>query len=119
MDESTEVFSPPRRLIIDEIPGIIDDYRAASRYTTEAGFEIHNAYFDLIEQFMKGSANHRSDEYNDNLERADRVGMQLSSFADFTECSDSDPEALGLYIARELSKGRDFVLPHIGAEDGD
>ncbi|CAI0381679.1 unnamed protein product [Linum tenue] len=35
---------------------------------------------------------------------ADRVGLRLSPFADYNDCPDSNPEALGLYMAQELNK---------------
>jgi 12-oxophytodienoic acid reductase len=40
------VYSKPRRLQVDEIPGIVDDFRRAARHAIEAGFdgvEIHGA----------------------------------------------------------------------------
>ncbi|XWS40411.1 hypothetical protein CRYUN_Cryun18bG0138800 [Craigia yunnanensis] len=35
---------------------------------------------------------------------ADRVGMRLSPYANYTEASDSNPEALGLYMANAVNK---------------
>lgn len=65
--------------------------------------------------------NDRTDEYGGSLEkrcrfalevveavvneiRADRVGMRLSPFANYMETGDSNPAALGLYMAGALNK---------------
>ncbi|XXG39478.1 hypothetical protein AAC387_Pa01g0428 [Persea americana] len=117
-------FSPPRRLRVDEIPQIINDFRVAARNAIVAGFdgvEIHGAHGYLLDQFMKDQANDRTDEYGGSLENrcrfplevveavaneigADRVGIRLSPFADYMDAGDSNPEALGLYMAKSLNK---------------
>jgi len=123
-DGTVEPYSPPRRLTTDEIPQIVNDFRLAARNAIEAGFdgvEIHGAHGYLIEQFMKDSANDRTDEYGGSLENrcrfaleiveavvkeigADRVGIRLSPFADYMDCWDSNPEALGFYMVKSLNK---------------
>ncbi|WCJ34869.1 12-oxophytodienoate reductase 1 [Euphorbia peplus] len=117
-------FTPPRRLRTDEIPQIVNDFRIAARNAIEAGFdgvEIHGAHGYLIDQFMKDSVNDRTDEYGGSLENrcrfalqvveaivneigADKVGIRLSPFADYSEAGDSNPKALGLYMAESLNK---------------
>ncbi|GLJ55777.1 hypothetical protein SUGI_1197670 [Cryptomeria japonica] len=117
-------FSPPRALTTDEIPQIVDDFCIAARNARAAGFdgvEIHGAHGYLIDQFLKDSINDRSDCYGGTLENccrfalevveavaneigADRVGIRLSPFASYLESSDSNPEALGLYMAEALNK---------------
>jgi 12-oxophytodienoic acid reductase len=122
IDEAT--FSTPRRLETDEIPSIIDDFRVAARNAIEAGFdgvEIHGAHGYLIDQFLKDQVNDRTDKYGGSLENrcrfalevvqavveeigADKVGIRLSPFANYSDASDSNPEALGLYMAHALNK---------------
>ncbi|BBG95970.1 hypothetical protein Prudu_004641 [Prunus dulcis] len=109
-------YTPPRRLRTDEIPQIVNDFRLAARNAIEAGFdgvEIHGAHGYLIDQFMKDQVNDRTDEYGGSLENrcavvneigADKVGIRLSPFADYMESADSDPKALGLYMAKSLNK---------------
>ncbi|WCJ34931.1 12-oxophytodienoate reductase 1 [Euphorbia peplus] len=117
-------FTPPRRLTTDEIPDIVNDFRIAARNAMEAGFdgvEIHGAHGYLIDQFMKDQVNDRTDEYGGSLENrcrftlrvveaianeigADRVGIRLSPFSDWEEAGDSNPNALGLYMAESLNK---------------
>lgn len=123
-DDAVAEYSPPRRLRTDEIPGIVNDFRLAARNAIEAGFdgvEIHGAHGYLIEQFLKDNCNDRTDEYGGSMENrcrfaleiveaivneigSDRVGIRLSPFADYMECWDSNPEALGIYLAESLSK---------------
>ncbi|KAJ8758727.1 hypothetical protein K2173_000448 [Erythroxylum novogranatense] len=117
-------FTPQRRLRTDEIPSIINDFRTASRHAIEAGFdgvEIHGAHGYLIDQFLKDQINDRTDQYGGSLENrcrfalevveavvdeigADKVGIRLSPFANYMESGDSNPEALGLYMAKALNK---------------
>jgi 12-oxophytodienoic acid reductase len=127
------VFSKPRRLRTDEIPGIVDDFRRAARNAIEAGFdgvEIHGAHGFLLEQFLKDGANDRTDEYGGSVENrcrfvveiidalvhevgANRVGIRLSPFADYLDCADSDPSALGDYMVRQLNKHEGFLYCHM------
>uniref|UniRef100_A0A1D1YS66 Putative 12-oxophytodienoate reductase 4 n=1 Tax=Anthurium amnicola TaxID=1678845 RepID=A0A1D1YS66_9ARAE len=123
-DDTVSEYSPPRRLRADEIPQIVNDFRLAARNAIEAGFngvEIHGAHGYLLEQFMKDSANDRTDEYGGSLENrcrfplevveavvdevgADRVGVRLSPFVDYMDCWDSDPLALGVHMVESLNK---------------
>ena len=85
------------------------------------GVEIHGAHGYLIDQFMKDQVNDRTDQYGGSLENrcrfalevveaiveeigADKVGIRLSPFADYMESGDSNPKALGLYMAESLNK---------------
>lgn len=117
-------WSPPRRLTKEEIPGVVDQYRLAARNAIEAGFdgiELHGANGFLIDQFLKDQINDRTDEYGGSVENrcrfalevveavadeigSHRVGIKLSPQSDFMGSSDSDPRALGLYIAQALNK---------------
>ncbi|KAL7119688.1 hypothetical protein ACP275_02G077800 [Erythranthe tilingii] len=117
-------WAPPRRLRKDEIPGVVNDFRIAARNAIEAGFdgvELHGANGYLIEQFLKDQVNNRTDEYGGSLENrcrfaleiveavaneigSNRVGIRLSPYANLSESIDSDPDALGLYMANALNK---------------
>ncbi|KAF5951949.1 hypothetical protein HYC85_009893 [Camellia sinensis] len=107
-----------------KFPHIVNDFRLAARNAIDAGFdgvEIHGANGYIIDQFMKDTVNDRTDIYGGSLENrcrfaleivnavvdeigADRVGMRLSPFADYMETGDSNPDALGLYMANEVGK---------------
>ncbi|XP_074558599.1 putative 12-oxophytodienoate reductase 11 [Curcuma longa] len=117
-------FSAPRRLQTEEIPLLVNDFRVAARNAIEAGFdgvEIHGSHGYLIDQFMKDQVNDRTDHYGGSLDNRcrfalevieavvdeigpDRVGIKLSPFANYYECQDSNPEALGLHMANALNK---------------
>ncbi|KAJ8436435.1 hypothetical protein Cgig2_013476 [Carnegiea gigantea] len=106
------------------MPGIVNDLRLAARNAIEAGFdgvEIHGAHGYLIDQFMKDNVNDRTDKYGGSLENRckfaleiveavvneigpDRVGFRMSPFTDYMEAWDSNPDALGLYMAKSLNK---------------
>ncbi|KAF6987127.1 hypothetical protein CFC21_004801 [Triticum aestivum] len=122
-DGVEEEFATPRRLAVEEIAGVLDDFRRAARNAVYAGFdgvEIHGAHGYLVEQFLKDSTNDRDEEYGGSLENrcrfvlevvtavADeiggrRVGVRLSPFADYMDCHDSDPHALALLMATKLN----------------
>lgn len=122
-DGVEEEFAAPRRLEVEEIPGIVDDFRRAARNAIDAGFdgvEIHGAHGYLVEQFLKDGANDRSDDYGGTLENrcrfalevvaavakeigGHRVGVRLSPFADYMDCHDSNPHALALHMATKLN----------------
>ncbi|KAL4388121.1 hypothetical protein GQ457_09G007860 [Hibiscus cannabinus] len=128
--EEPAKFSPPRRLRTDEIPLVVNQYRLAARNAMEAGkyfissfdgVEIHGAHGYLLDQFMKDHINDRTDQYGRSLENrcrfalevveavaneigADRVGIRLSPYADYLDSGDSDPTALGVYMAESLNK---------------
>ncbi|VAH24711.1 unnamed protein product [Triticum turgidum subsp. durum] len=79
-DGSTEEFSPPRRLAVEEIPMVADDFRKAARNAINAGFdgvEIHGDNGYLIEQFLKDNANDRDDGYGGSLENRCRFALEV------------------------------------------
>jgi N-ethylmaleimide reductase len=63
--------SPPRALRTDELPGIVQAYRAAARGAMAAGFdgvEMHGANGYLLDQFLRRGSNHRTDAYGGPIE---------------------------------------------------
>ena len=88
----------PRALATDEIPAIIQDFRAAARRAVDAGMdgvEIHAANGYLLHQFLSDVVNHRTDVYGGSAVNrarltaevveavaaeigADRVGLRIS-----------------------------------------
>jgi 2,4-dienoyl-CoA reductase-like NADH-dependent reductase (Old Yellow Enzyme family) len=112
----------PRALATEELPGIVEAYRAAAAHAQRAGFdgvEIHGANGYLLDQFLQDGSNQRSDRYGGSLENrarlmlevtdavisvwgAGRVGMHLAPRGDSHDMGDSDPAATFTYAAREL-----------------
>jgi len=72
--------SMPRALAIEEIPGIVDDYRRAARNAIEAGFdgvELHAANGYLIDQFLRSGSNHRDDAYGGPVPNRARLLIEV------------------------------------------
>ena len=117
-------YPTPRALDIEELPGIVEDYRKGAENAQAAGFdgvELHGANGYLLDQFLQDSTNHRSDEYGGSIENrarlmlqatdaaisvwgADRVAMHLAPRGDAHDMGDSNPTATFGYVARELGR---------------
>ena len=72
--------SKPRALAIEEIPGIVQDYRRAARNAIEAGFdgvELHAANGYLIDQFLRSGSNHRDDAYGGAVPHRARLLIEV------------------------------------------
>jgi N-ethylmaleimide reductase len=117
-------FSMPRALALEEIPGIIEEFRAGADRALRAGFdgvEIHGANGYLPDQFLQDGTNKRTDEYGGPIENrarflleitqaaisvwgADRVGVRIAPSGTYGSMSDSDPAATFGYVATELDR---------------
>jgi N-ethylmaleimide reductase len=131
--------SEPRALRLDEIAGIVEDFRQAAANALAAGFdgvEVHGANGYLLEQFIKDGANTRADAYGGSIENrarlllevtaavakeigADRTGVRLSPVSSAGAISCSDPQPQYDHIAEQLS-ALDIVYLHVveGATGG-
>ncbi|WBO21327.1 alkene reductase [Sphingomonas abietis] len=131
--------SEPRALALDELPGIVEDFRRGAANAIAAGFdgvEIHGANGYLLDQFAKDGANHRSDAYGGSVENRarlmievaaavanevgpQRTGIRLSPVSPANGVATSDPQAQFDHIARELKK-LDLAFIHVveGATGG-
>lgn len=114
--------SEPRALAIDELAGIVDDFRKAAANAIAAGFdgvEVHGANGYLLEQFAKDGANVRTDAYGGSVENrarlmlevtavvaqeigAARTGIRISPVSPANGISCSDPQAQYDYIVDRL-----------------
>jgi len=115
--------SEPRALELDELPGIVSDFRQAAANAIAAGFdgvEIHGANGYLLEQFIKDGANQRTDAYGGSIENrarlllevvaavaaeigVERTGVRLSPVSPANGISSSDPQSQYNYITEQLS----------------
>ena len=115
--------SEPRALRLDEIPGIVADYRNAARNAIAAGFdgvEVHAANGYLIDQFLRSGSNHRSDAYGGSIENRARllvevmqgvcgeiggahVALRLSPVTPANDASDPYPQPLFNYVVQQLA----------------
>jgi 2,4-dienoyl-CoA reductase-like NADH-dependent reductase (Old Yellow Enzyme family) len=75
-----EGYPVPRPLAIDEIPGIVERFRAATQRALEAGFdviEIHAAHGYLLHEFYSPAVNRRMDEYGGPFDRRVRLCLEV------------------------------------------
>ncbi|PJR65309.1 alkene reductase [Raoultella sp. T31] len=129
--------SMPRALELDEIPGIVDDFRQAVGNARDAGFdlvELHSAHGYLLHQFLSPSSNQRSDRYGGSVENrarlvlevvdavskewsADRIGIRVSPIGSFQNVDNGpNEEADALYLIEELAK-RGIAYLHMSEPD--
>jgi N-ethylmaleimide reductase len=112
-----------RALETEEIRATVQDYVHAAKQAMRAGFdgvEIHGANGYLIEQFLRDSTNHRSDEYGGSIENrarflfdvvgevseaigSNKVGVRLSPANVWNVPADSDTRALYDFVIGALS----------------
>lgn len=128
----------PRALLLEEIKGIVDDYRRATVNAKRAGFdgvEIHGANSYLPDQFLQDVSNHRTDEYGGSIENRSRflleivdaaigawdrtrVGVRLSPLSKWNGMGDSNPDALFGYVIGQLANRKIAYLHLVGDTDG-
>lgn len=107
-------YPAARALSEREIKRIVSDFRVATKNALKAGFDgvqIHAANGYLLDQFIRDSANFRTDAYGGSIENrlrfmlevteavaeiagADRTGIRLSTTEHSQGIRDSDPEPL-------------------------
>jgi N-ethylmaleimide reductase len=115
--------SEPRELSLQEIPGIIENFRKGAANALAAGFdgvEVHGANGYLLEQFAKDGTNKRSDAYGGSIENRarlmlevakavaaeagpERTGIRISPVTPANDISDSNPQPLYDHIVDHLS----------------
>ena len=116
-------FAEARPLALEEIPGLIEDYRRAARNALAAGFDgvqLHAANGYLIDQFLRDGTNRRTDKYGGSIENRTRLltevtqalveiagpartAVRLSPNDDPQGCADSNSEALFLAAVNALN----------------
>lgn len=122
--EGAQPYEAPRRLQISELPGIVELFRAAAVRAAVAGFDgvqIHGAHGYLLDQFLRDSANDRTDGYGGPvpararllLEAVDavtgelgagRVSVRISPLVPYNDMADSNPAELVRHVVAELNR---------------
>jgi N-ethylmaleimide reductase len=112
----------PRELTLEEIAGVLAEFRHAARQAKAAGFdgvEVHGANGYLLDQFLQTGSNQRNDGYGGTVaNRArlllevteavaevwgpERVGVRLSPGGTFSGMSDADPADTFGYAMKSL-----------------
>jgi len=80
-EQGMKTVPTPRALNTDEIPGIVEQYRHAAECAKLAGFdgvEIHAANCYLLDQFIRDSTNHRTDQYGSSIENRARLVLEVT-----------------------------------------
>ena len=116
-DPDKNPYDTARPLTVDEIAATLDDYASASRNAIRAGFDgvqVHGANGYLIDQFLRRTANQRTDEYGGSLSNRirfaqevltaigdaigrERTGIRLSPF--ITQRGMNDPQVIDAILA--------------------
>jgi N-ethylmaleimide reductase len=117
-----EPTSMPRALELNEIAGVVSDYRHAAKNAMLAGFdgiEVHAANGYLIDQFLRADSNHRQDSYGGSIENrtrfllevmnavtqeigSGRCGIRISPVTPANDASDAAPQELFEQVATYL-----------------
>jgi N-ethylmaleimide reductase len=123
-DFSFAEYETPRPLRIEELPGIVEEFRNAAERGIEAGFdgiELHAANGYLLNQFLEDGSNQRTDIYGGSFENrcrlllevasavrdsigAERMGVRISPLGTASGMHDSNPIALYTSVISALSK---------------
>ncbi|WP_050464825.1 alkene reductase [Herbaspirillum autotrophicum] len=134
-EDGFQPFVTPRALALEELPGIVEQYRHASLLAIEAGFdgvEIHAANGYLLDQFLRDKTNLRTDNYGGSIENrsrlllevveavtalvpSDRVGIRLSPVSPANDIADSNPQALFSHVVEQLNR---FKLAYLHVVEG-
>jgi len=125
----------PRALETAELPGIVEEYRHATRCALRAGFdgvEIHAANGYLLNQFLSTNANLRTDAYGGSIENRmrfplevvaavaevagpDRTGIRISPVSPANGIEVTDAAAIFFPFVQRLS---DLGLAYVHAIEG-
>lgn len=115
--------SAPRALRLDELPGLVQNYRHAAANAIAAGFdgvEVHAANGYLLDQFLRSGSNIRTDAYGGSIENrarllvevmtaisqeigGGRTGIRLSPVTPANDAADPHPQPLFEHVARQLA----------------
>jgi len=120
----------PKEMTKEDIKKVLNQFKQGAINAKQAGFdgiELHGANGYLVDQFLRDSSNHRTDEYGGSVENrarfgleaidalievygAKRVGIKLSPVGRYQDMYDSNPLATYSYLLKQLeSRGIAYV----------
>ena len=88
----------PHELSADEMAGIVEEYRAAARNARVAGFDgvqVHAGNGFLLDQFLRDSANRRTDAYGGSAQNRCRLLVEVVAAV----CEIWSPERVGVRLS--------------------
>ncbi len=114
----------PREMTQADIDRVVQDFANSAKKAIEAGFdgvEIHGANGYLIDEFLRRSSNHRTDQYGGSQENrirflvevaeavageigADRTGIRMSPYITQRNMADEEMIEVMLKAAKELDR---------------
>lgn len=123
-DQKKAPYEVPRALRLDEMKGVVEQYRSAAEFAKKAGFdgvEIHSANGYLLDQFLQSCSNKRTDKYGGSMENrarllievveavltvfdSDSVAVRLSPNGAFGSMGSADNVEMFTYVATQLAK---------------
>ena len=130
--QGMQPFDEPRALTLEEVAGIIEDYRVATENAFAVGFdgvELHCTSGYLPAQFLCTATNKRSDQYGGgpagrarfalevlhvmcSVNGAQRVGMRICPDNPFNDVQDDDPQTTFEHLL-EKSALLDLAYLHV------
>ncbi|KMQ89621.1 nadh:flavin oxidoreductase, partial [Lasius niger] len=137
--EGKEPYAVPKEITIPQIQQTVRDFASASVNARKAGFDgvhLHAANGYLIDEFLRDSSNHRTDEYGGTVENRlrflreivqavsaeigiERLGVHLSPNGEFQGCVDSNPAKIFMPAAAMLQElGVAWLCIREGREEG-
>lgn len=116
-------YEEARALRLDEMPQVVEMFRAAAVRAKAAGFdgvELHAAHSYLIDAFLRDMTNRRTDAYGGSIENRarllvetlsaiigvwgpQRTAIRLAPIGHAYQAWDSDPEPLFTYVVERLN----------------
>lgn len=117
-------FERARALRLDEIPGVMEQYRKCAELAKEIGFdgaEVHAGSGYLIDQFLQSCTNLRTDEYGGSFENryrllhevveavktvypSHRIGVRVSPSCKYGGMGSEDNVEMFTYVFKRLSE---------------
>jgi N-ethylmaleimide reductase len=117
-------FERARALTINEIPGVVEQYRRCAELAKQVGFdgaEVHAGSGYLIDQFLQSCTNERTDRYGGSFENryrfllevieavktvfpADHIGVRVSPSSKYGGMGSVDNTELFTYVFQRLSE---------------
>lgn len=135
-EKGFEPYDEARALTLEEMPGLIAQFRRAAERAKAAGFdgvELHGAHSYLIDAFVRDMTNKRADAYGGSIENrvrlmvevlqelvdvwgGERVAIRLAPIGHAYNAWDSDPEPLFTYVVERLN---DLKIGWLDLVEGD
>ncbi|OWZ09337.1 12-oxophytodienoate reductase [Phytophthora megakarya] len=128
-------FERARALTLNEIPGVVKQYRMCAELAKQVGFdgaEVHAGSGYLIDQFLQSCTNERADQYGGSFENryrllheileavktvypADHIGVRVSPSSKYGGMGSGDNTEMFTYVFQRLS---DHGLGYLAILDG-